>query len=91
MVFPLDRESLTIRLGGELIFSGGEFRSSPEMETKLSAYLEKKSFSPELKGYPEHDETVLIEIDLQNGTGFSRVWGSDLSYEYIRENAEYRS
>ena len=87
----LDGKALSIRLGGELIFSGGEFRISPELETRLSSYLEKKSFSPELKGYPEHDETVLIEIDLQSGTGSSRVWGSDLSYEYIRENAEYRS
>jgi len=87
----LDGKALSIRLGGELIFSEGEFRISPELETKLSAYLEKKSFSPGLKGYPEHDETVLIEIDLQSGTGSFRVWGSDLSYEYIRENAEYRS
>lgn len=88
---PLDRQALTIRLGDELIFASGEFRIFPELEKSLSAYLEKKSFSPELKGYPEHDERVLIEIDLQGGTGFARVWGSDLSYEYIRENAEYRS
>jgi glutamate N-acetyltransferase / amino-acid N-acetyltransferase len=91
MDIPLNRQALTICLGDELIFASGEFRISPEIETRLSAYLEKKSFSPELKGYPEHDETVQIEIDLQNGTGFARVWGSDLSYEYIRENAEYRS
>src|SRR5690625_1914406 len=32
---------------------------------------------------------VIILIDLNQGEGESVGWGSDLSYEYVRINAEY--
>jgi glutamate N-acetyltransferase/amino-acid N-acetyltransferase len=32
-----------------------------------------------------------IEVDLGLGTGSSRMWTTDLSYEYVRINASYRS
>jgi glutamate N-acetyltransferase/amino-acid N-acetyltransferase len=32
-----------------------------------------------------------IAIDLGRGEGSTTVWTSDLSYEYVRINAEYRS
>ncbi len=87
----LDPASLHIRFGGYDVFAAGEFNLSPEKETAISDLLLAKSFSPELKGYPEHYETVSIEINLNKGSGSALVWGSDLSYEYVRENAEYRS
>ncbi len=34
---------------------------------------------------------VLIDIDLGLGTGSTTVWTCDLSYEYVRINAEYRT
>ena len=88
---PLDPQKLRISLGGYDVFTRGEFAMTPEKETALSDLLMARGFSPELKGYPEHDLTVPVEIDLQYGSGYSRVLGSDLSYEYVRENAEYRS
>ena len=85
------QEALDIRMGERSIFSRGGFTLSPEAESELSAYMRKNSFSSEQKGFPEHDGRVVIEIDLNSGSGSFRVWGSDLSYEYVRENAEYRS
>ncbi len=34
---------------------------------------------------------VLIDIDLHQGASAATVWTSDLSYDYVRINAEYRS
>jgi N-acetylglutamate synthase/N-acetylornithine aminotransferase len=32
-----------------------------------------------------------LSLDLGAGSSQAVVWGSDLSYEYVRENADYRS
>ena len=45
----------------------------------------------ENKKYPQHDRKVEIEINLKSGNENSTVIGSDLSYQYVRENADYRS
>jgi len=34
---------------------------------------------------------ILIRIDLNNGDQQARIWTSDLSYDYVKINAEYRS
>jgi len=34
-------------------------------------------------------EVVPVSVELGNGTGFARMLGSDLSYDYVRINAEY--
>ena len=36
-------------------------------------------------------EEIKITIDLGQGDHQARVWTSDLSYEYVKINAEYRS
>lgn len=36
-------------------------------------------------------DTVRILIDLQDGTYNAKAWGCDLSYDYIKINADYRS
>ncbi|MFP7170122.1 bifunctional glutamate N-acetyltransferase/amino-acid acetyltransferase ArgJ [Terribacillus sp. 7520-G] len=36
-------------------------------------------------------ETVLITIDLQDGDGEATAWGCDLSYDYVKINASYRT
>jgi glutamate N-acetyltransferase/amino-acid N-acetyltransferase len=38
----------------------------------------------------DRDE-ILIDIRLGRGNACERVWTSDLSHEYVRINAEYRS
>jgi glutamate N-acetyltransferase/amino-acid N-acetyltransferase len=34
-------------------------------------------------------DTVLIQINVGNGSGFAKAWGCDLSYDYVKINAEY--
>ncbi len=35
------------------------------------------------------DDTVLISVSIGNGHGFAQAWGCDLSYDYVKINAEY--
>lgn len=37
------------------------------------------------------NETVQIFVDLQIGTGKGKAWGCDLSYDYVKINASYRT
>lgn len=36
-------------------------------------------------------EEIIIRVNLNQGGGAARVWTSDLSYDYVKINAEYRS
>ena len=50
---------------------------------------------------PDYDESAAaavmardeyaVSIDLGRGTAATEIWTSDLSYEYVRINAEYRT
>ncbi len=35
------------------------------------------------------EDTVLIQVDIGNGAGQGTAWGCDLSYDYVRINADY--
>ncbi len=35
------------------------------------------------------DDTVLISVSIGNGSGFGKAWGCDLSYDYVKINADY--
>ncbi|MHB8483066.1 MAG: bifunctional glutamate N-acetyltransferase/amino-acid acetyltransferase ArgJ [Nitrospiria bacterium] len=48
-----------------------------ETETKVSRILKQKEYT--------------IKVDLHLGRGSARVWTTDLSYDYIKINASYRS
>ncbi|HEX7064471.1 MAG TPA: bifunctional glutamate N-acetyltransferase/amino-acid acetyltransferase ArgJ [Bacillales bacterium] len=49
------------------------------------------SFSEtEASAYLDHD-TVSVIVDLHVADGFARAWGCDLTYEYVRINASYRT
>lgn len=87
----LDDKSVEIRLGEEIVFRGGEFLLDSEKELRLSDYLKDRSLPTPCPGYPEHDRVVDITVLLGLGQESALVLGSDLSYEYVRENADYRS
>ena len=87
----LPAEKMEIRLGGELIFSSGGFRMTPEKETRLADYLESCGCEAEHKGWPVHEKTVDIDINIGMGNAQSTILGSDLTHEYVRENADYRT
>jgi glutamate N-acetyltransferase/amino-acid N-acetyltransferase len=80
-----------VSLGGVEVFSEGSFRLDREKELFLSRYLKDCAQDPALKGYPQHEREVLIELDLGGKGDAVEVLGSDLTYQYIKENADYRS
>lgn len=86
-----DRNHLRILLGGEEIFAEGFFRLDIDKEARLSAYLKDAALSEKPLGYPEHNKSVLISVEMGMGTGIAEVVGSDLSHEYVHENADYRT
>ena len=87
----IDTEELSVRLGGIELYANGGFRLDRSKEEKLSHYLKECSFDPAVKGYPQHERSVELEILMGKGARSYEFLGADLSYEYIRENAEYRS
>jgi glutamate N-acetyltransferase/amino-acid N-acetyltransferase len=87
----LDRRRLAVEIGGEPVFRDGGFLMDGGKSARLSGYLAGCSMREEKKGYPEHEKTVDIGIDMGCGRGEAELLGSDLSYGYIKENAEYTS
>jgi len=55
------------------------------METSIS-FDEEKALA-----YLQKSETVLITVDLHDGAGTATAWGCDLTYDYVRINAAYRT
>ncbi len=87
----INRKQVSISFFGENVFSNGCFYLDLEKEEKLKNNLKETELDSVKKGYPEHDRTVNIIIDLGMGEDQADVLGSDLSYEYIKENADYRT
>ena len=87
----LEEKKLVIQLGEDTVFSGGEFQLDGSKEKRLSDYLLSRRMTTPSPGYPEHELSVDITISLGLGDAESLVLGSDLSYEYVRENADYRT
>jgi glutamate N-acetyltransferase/amino-acid N-acetyltransferase len=84
-------EDLTVNLGGEVIFHDGAFRLDAEKEKRLSAYFREAAMDPAKKTFPPHDNYVDIALEMKDGQAEAIVYGSDLSHEYVTENADYRS
>jgi len=87
----IDPDKLTLSMGSDIIYDKGAFILNEELEVKLNNYLSSRRFNEKAIGYPEHRNNVEIVVDLHNGSSSVTVYGSDLSYEYVRENADYRS
>ena len=97
-----DLSRMRMRLGGIEIFSAGAFKLDPSKESALVAHLRSAElyasappkdgvFSPPVD-FPAHERCVEIEIDFgQPGGSSAVVLGSDLTHEYVSENADYRS
>lgn len=72
---PVNPETVDIKLGDIAVLTGS--RPIPFDEEEALAYL---------KG-----DTVTISVDLHNGNGEATAWGCDLTYDYVRINAAYRT
>ncbi len=86
----LDIHRLSVTLGPETIFAHGCFQLDEQKEKVLADYLEECAFSNG-EGYPPHDRVVELAADLGAGKASAVVMGADLGYDYIKENAGYRS
>ncbi|MFB2922738.1 MULTISPECIES: bifunctional ornithine acetyltransferase/N-acetylglutamate synthase [Aerosakkonema] len=77
-----DQGDLQIRLGNFLLMENGQ--PLPFDRAAASAYLKAAAAGAYLK-----EDTVLISVSIGNGSGFGKAWGCDLSYDYVKINAEY--
>ena len=88
----LKKDMLSISLGGDVIFEKGAFRLDQEKELRLVDYLKSRALDSDHKEFPNHNHTVDIDVNIgSSGNGNAIVFGSDLSYGYVRENSDYRS
>ena len=88
---PLNPDDVTLSIGGTLVYGNGAFRLSEEKEEELVRYMADCRINPSEKGYPEHEKKVRIEFDIGEPGIEVTVLASDLSYDYVKENAEYRT
>jgi glutamate N-acetyltransferase / amino-acid N-acetyltransferase len=79
---PFDQNNLAVRLGDIQLMTNGQ----PLVFDRVAAsnYLKAASAGEYLK-----TDTVLISVAVGNGNGSGIAWGCDLSYDYVKINAEY--
>lgn len=77
-----DQNDLQIRLGNFLLMENGQPLAFDR--SAASEYLKAAAAGAYLK-----EDTVLISVSIGNGSGFGKAWGCDLSYDYVKINAEY--
>jgi glutamate N-acetyltransferase/amino-acid N-acetyltransferase len=72
----LDPARVSLRFGDVAIVRNGQGLGRAA-ESRLARVFQRKEFT--------------ILVDLNQGTALSHMWTTDLSYEYVRINASYRS
>ncbi len=88
---PVDIGAMRVTVGEETVFENGAFVLDSEKETRLTRYLAAAAMEPAARGFPEHERDVAIGVTLGSGPAGAEVLGTDLSDEYVRENADYRT
>ncbi|MGB3694334.1 MAG: bifunctional ornithine acetyltransferase/N-acetylglutamate synthase [Spirulinaceae cyanobacterium] len=76
------QENLKIQLGDILLMEYGQ--PLPFDREAASNYLRQTA-----EGKYLQEDTVFISVSLGNGSGEGVAWGCDLSYDYVKINAEY--
>ena len=79
---PFDQNNLAVKLGDIQLMAHGQPLTFDR--TAASNYLKAASQGEYLK-----TDTVLISVNVGNGAGAGTAWGCDLSYDYVKINAEY--
>ncbi len=79
---PFAQEHLRVQLGDFLMMDQGQ--PLPYDRAAASQYLRQAAAGAYLV-----EDTVLIQVSVGNGPGQGRAWGCDLSYDYVKINAEY--
>ncbi|AKG20116.1 bifunctional ornithine acetyltransferase/N-acetylglutamate synthase [Calothrix sp. 336/3] len=79
---PFEQENLSIKLGDFLLMENGQPLTFDRVAA--NAYLQTAA-----QGEYLQQDTVLITVNVGNGYGTGKAWGCDLSYDYVKINAEY--
>lgn len=77
-----DQDDLRIQLGDMVLMEHGQ--PLPFDRPAASDYLKQASQGDYLK-----TDTVAIHVSIGDGAGVGQAWGCDLSYDYVKINAEY--
>lgn len=77
-----DQDHLRVQLGDFLLMEHGQ--PLPFNRAAASTYMKGAAAGEYLKS-----DTVLIAVNIGNGHGVGTAWGCDLSYDYVKINAEY--
>lgn len=77
-----NQEELQIKLGDFLMMDRGQ--PQPFDRAAANAYLQAAAAGAYLQ-----EDTVLIAVNIGAGAGTGIAWGCDLSYDYVKINAEY--
>ncbi len=79
---PFNQENLRVQLGDFLLMEHGQ--PLPFDRAAASNYMKQAAAGEYLKA-----DTVLVSVSVGNGSGTGMAWGCDLSYDYVKINAEY--
>jgi glutamate N-acetyltransferase / amino-acid N-acetyltransferase len=79
---PFDQNNLAVSLGDIQLMANGQPLAFDRVAA--SNYLKAATQGEYLK-----TDTVLISLSVGNGSGAGIAWGCDLSYDYVKINAEY--
>lgn len=77
-----DQNDLRVQLGEFVLMEHGQ--PLPFDRPAASAYLKQAAAGEYLKS-----DTVAIAVSIGSGSGAGTAWGCDLSYDYVKINAEY--
>ncbi|ERN41327.1 glutamate N-acetyltransferase/amino-acid acetyltransferase [Rubidibacter lacunae KORDI 51-2] len=77
-----DQEDLRVQLGDIVLMECGQ--PQPFDRAAASEYLKQAAAGEYLKS-----DTIAIAVSVGDGSGEGIAWGCDLSYDYVRINAEY--
>ncbi|MGD1805588.1 bifunctional ornithine acetyltransferase/N-acetylglutamate synthase [Dapis sp. BLCC M126] len=77
-----EQEQLQVKLGDFLLMENGQPLDFDR--AAASKYLQNRAAGEYLK-----DDTVVISVKVGDGIGSGKAWGCDLSYDYVKINAEY--
>ncbi|WNZ22587.1 MAG: bifunctional ornithine acetyltransferase/N-acetylglutamate synthase [Leptolyngbya sp. IPPAS B-1204] len=79
---PFDQENLRVQLGDFVLMENGQ--PLPFDRAAASRYMKQAAAGEYLKS-----DTVRVSVSVGNGSGTGAAWGCDLSYDYVKINAEY--
>jgi glutamate N-acetyltransferase / amino-acid N-acetyltransferase len=79
---PFDQGNLRVQLGDFVLMEHGQ--PLPFDRPAASAYMKQAAAGEYLKS-----DTVRVAVSVGSGPGTGMAWGCDLSYDYVKINAEY--